>query len=202
MKTNITKYTRGDKTIIFVGMIHIASDNYYRKIKSFLKSYPDGCVLYEGVGNKDKNQDIIKYAKDIKDFAKIVDLTYQGDAIDFKNSNWVNSDLDFSLLESISGKDVLPKLELDLEFLAKNKKLTKNVFKLGMRFITPIISFIDDAVIIDIRNNKVLTDAFSLLKDNDDVVINYGQGHEPGISKYLKRVGFNKEIIERIGYNI
>lgn len=198
MKTSIVKYTRYNKTVTFVGVMHIATKQYYEKIENILSKFKDNTVLYEGVGNASNNESLVTYTLLLMKLADILDLTFQKDGVEYKK-DWINSDMDIDDLEVINGGTIFKKIDtVNFDRLAENKKRTKFIFKIVLKMLKLLSRGINKPVLLEIRNNKVIMDTFRTLKDNDDVAIFYGDMHEKGIGKYLKSVGFKREVIEQL----
>ena len=83
MKTSIVKYTRYNKTVTFVGVMHIATKQYYEKIENILSKFKDNTVLYEGVGNASNNESLVTYTLLLMKLADILDLTFQKDGVEY-----------------------------------------------------------------------------------------------------------------------
>lgn len=189
MKTTIKTFERGNKTITLVGVCHVGTKSYYDKIQKELDRKDHDVVLYEGV----KGFEEIKLNNLYQFLADIADLVPQKQAIHYR-CNWIRSDLDKGILLSadpsfLSG---MPKdIDQDLENL-KNNWLLKLIvsFLLKLSNIIRFLHIKDKAVMLDLRNYKIIMDTFSALIEYDKVCLFYGQGHVYGIENYIKRVGF------------
>ena len=69
MNTKIYKFTRGNKSITCIGMCHIGTQNYYDKAQNVLDTFPDDCILFEGV--KQECDDSLKNKK-LKEFYELI----------------------------------------------------------------------------------------------------------------------------------
>ncbi len=122
LQTAVTRYTKGDVIVDFIGAVHIADKAYYNQLNKEFTNYES--LLFEMVGGeaikehlKGNNQQAGK--KDLQmsfltgmynTMTKKLDLTGQKDGIDYSKDNFVHADLtlqEFNDLQKKKGESLL-----------------------------------------------------------------------------------------------
>lgn len=99
---------RSDPVVRLVGVTHLGSDGYYRRLQALLDAEP--LVLFEGVGARDKRFMASREASYSLQpaLAKALGLRFQLEAIDYAADRFVNSDLSMEQLAGVMRRGAGP----------------------------------------------------------------------------------------------
>jgi len=214
MITTVREYTKSDKKVVLVGAQHIATTGYYDRIQAILDSYPPDCVLYEGVGKDDSDdEDDLLGLKEIYSItAEWSGLQMQSEVIR-RNKEWVNSDIKGGVIKNFSEQDFKKKMQEVLDAFRKlkekmkknpeseekTKKMFRLLFRVMVKFLPVLMLFIRGGyLILDVRNGKVLVDILELLTDKNVAVAFYGEAHLRGLEKSLEKLGFKGKVVQKL----
>jgi len=207
--TKVVTYTRGNKSITFIGMCHIGSENYYNDVNNLLDGYEEDnhTVIYEMVKsryeddiNYEVNTDTSYHYKTIYTICDVADLKAQNNYIKIK-PDWVWGDMYNEDLEVMKGGSIIETPDSNIEMndelstLKENKSFLKPFIKIAMNYAVTVGHYFttDDPIILDMRNSKLIMKTFETLENTNNVVIIYGEAHRSGVEDFLYDIGFDKE---------
>lgn len=214
--TPIIGYKKDNINITLIGIIHIASADYFSILQREINKPVIG--FYEGIR---KVKDNVKIAKNKERYlklekpvrggfrilAEVSDLLYENDSLTF-GEQWEKKDL---RLDELINAASIGTLESRFEMYDRMNETRERLRYCNGNPVTIMRNGILDSlmkdhssywpkkeeeeVIIDMRNKKVYQALRSELKkgDHDKIGIAYGSLHAKGIDKYIRNKGFNRE---------
>ena len=189
-------YEKENKRVILYGMSHIASKDFYKRLKGKI-SQQEAIILCEGVSDRQK---LIKNKSHYKAMADLLDKDVQpaklSNTIPQRNAdldvsafspetiNVLNMVMDFhaSLDNKMDGK--MGKFQKIIILLEANRKFTEKSSNLeeNSRFL------LEDLLVK--RNEHLLEEISSALLKYDTVIVPWGVLHMPGVEQMIKEKGF------------
>lgn len=212
--------SNGSQKIVFQTMVHVGTEDFYKKVIDDVKYYKDlnYKYLYEMVHiEKKEDGDEIKALLGIDPeqqlaLSKILDVKHQTDYIYHIDKKVdINADITAKELSNLILKSHLESENKiddeiktsgyfdELKDISDNKKyIVKNLFRVVMHFVINNPDMIEDSsalfsnIVID-KRNEIL---FNYVKENSDknLIINYGYLHFSGFFELLKKEDPNWKI--------
>lgn len=191
-EASYTDYSNGEKTIRFVGMIHIAKQEFYDHVASIVKTAKEEeyVLFYEWVDfdivpdtEKRKLRKILGFIPSPEGYENsLKELGVEGTSVVQDNNQFLNlvNNKDFKV--DLTGVEILRKYEdkygeLILTDIDKNTPLTESI---DVTIPTKQVTYVQD----DCREDHLVAEINK--SGYSKIIILYGSAHEKGILKRLK----------------
>lgn len=194
MKTTISTYTRGDKTVKVIGTCHMGVKNYYSKI--FEEADKSDIVFYEKI--KDVPQNFSLKGT----YAQILDILNDGrdNKLILQASikipeDWINTDISLEDLKNMNQMPTINQMSnVNLNHVKKYKRFIFFLLKMAMKFK----KIKNEEILIGVRNSLVILQLSRKLKKHNSFSIVYGEGHVNKFHKQITQMGFFFEGEEKV----
>lgn len=209
-------YARGSQQVVLIGMIHVAPEAFYRKVRFLLEDYDerDYRILIEGMGRlegddfglREFDRGLLEHYEKLRDRSILIN-TMMAEATGMVTqlaafpdwAQWERADLSALEMMRLRGMQPIPPMDERIiaafaEFLAKPRAQSAiySFVKLMPRVLAalwPLNSMLGSLVLHHRNRHAVL----KALETPANAVLPWGAAHLPGMGKLLAQNGFALE---------